>query len=294
MEYHNRLPKEGINTPGRHPLLEFLRLGAAAVIALILFGLLLNAAGGRLGGLIPYRVELWIADRIDTAFVESGVESPFASGSVDSELTRYLGRLGHRVERALEMEAPMGIRMHYSGEDVFNAFATVGGHVYLYKGLLSKLPHENALVMLMAHEFSHVQLRHTARGVGGGLAVAVGAALLPGGGGVESRLYSMASLVSTMNFSRGMETEADINALRAVQSIYGHVHGADDLFQLFMMQRGVDDNGRLEAFFSTHPLDTKRIESLRSEARDRGWDLTGELTPLPAEFSGWLDESSSG
>ncbi|MEM7257017.1 MAG: M48 family metallopeptidase [Pseudomonadota bacterium] len=288
MEYHNRLPEEGINTPQRHPLLEFIRLSIAAVVALCVLGLLLNAAGGRLGALVPYRAELWIADRIDTAFVESGVDSPFAKTADSTAITEYLATLGARVEQALEMQAPMTIQLHYSSEDVFNAFATLGGHVYFYKGLLKELPHENALVMLIAHEYSHVQLRHTARGVGGGLAVALGAALLPGGGGVESRLYTLASQYSSLNFSRDMETEADINALRAVQQIYGHVNGADDLFELFVSYRGDSQQGGLDGFFSTHPLDSQRIEMIKNEAEAQGFSASGELTPLPAAFSTWL------
>ena len=289
MEYHNQLPEEGINTSNRHPLLEFVRLSVAAFVALVLLGLLLNAAGGRLGGLVPYRMEVWIADRIDSAFRESGVESPFSSGNNDTALMRYLSSLSEKVQLALGMEAAMSIRLHYSSEDVFNAFATVGGHVYLYRGLLQELPHENALVMLMAHEYSHVQLRHTARGVGGGLAVAVGSAILPGGGGVESRLYSMASLVSNLNFSRDMESEADLNALRAVERIYGHVNGAGDLFALFAQARGENTTERIEAFFSTHPMDEDRVSAIRSRALEMNWETSGVLSALPTGFRQWLD-----
>ncbi len=289
MKYYNRLPKEGVNTPQRHPLTEFLRLTVAAIVALLLFVLLLNSAGGRLGGLIPFRVELWVAQRLDDAFAQSGVESPFSSRASETELIRYLTQLGRQVEQALGMSAPMVVKLHYSDEDTFNAYATLGGHVTLYKGLLKELPHENALVMLMAHEYSHVQLRHTARGVGGGLAVAVGAALLPGGSGVEGRLYSISSLVSNLNFSRSMETEADQNALHAVHQIYGHVNGAADLFGLFVKFRGVDKDGKLDRFFSTHPLDAQRIGSISQSAMEQGWALEGSLTGLPADFQQWLN-----
>lgn len=259
-----------------------------AVIALCVFGLLLNAAGGRLGGLVPYRVELWLADRIDTAFIESGADSPFSEQNDTTDIDQYLNDLGARVEQALEMQPPMSIRLHYSNEDVFNAFATLGGHVYFFKGLLKQLPHENALVMLIAHEYSHVQLRHTARGIGGGLAVALGATMLPGGGDVESRLYTLASHFSSLNFSRDMETEADLNALKAVQQIYGHVNGADDLFELFVEYRGEDQARKLDGFFSTHPLDSQRIGAIAQRAHEQGWLVEGEITPLPPAFTDWL------
>jgi Zn-dependent protease with chaperone function len=289
MEYQNRLPEEGINTPGRHPLAEFIRLGVIALVALLLLGLLLNFAGGHLAGLIPYKAELWATNKIDRILVDAGEESPFSVEPSDAPLMEYLNSLGDRVEQALEMESPMTIQLHYSDEDVVNAFATLGGHVYLYKGLLRQLPHENALTMLLAHEYSHVQMRHALRGVGGGLAVAIGAAMLPGGAGVEGKLYSLAGSLSNMNFSRDMETDADSNGLKAVNSLYGHTAGADDLFELFMAQRARTDTGKLDSFFSTHPLDRDRIEALAELSREQGWRSEGELTPLPDGFSKWLE-----
>ena len=289
MEYHNRLPDEGINTPGRHPLTEFLRLGLAALVALVLFGLLLNFAGGHLAGLIPYRAELWLTDRIDGVLTDAGEDSPFSAEEVNTPLHDYLNQLGKQVESALELKSPMAIQLHYSDEDVINAFATLGGHVYLYKGLLKQLPHENALVMLLAHEYSHVQLRHPVRGVGGGIAVALGAALLPGGAGVEGRLYGLAGTLSNLNFSRDMESQSDENGLKAVNTIYGHIDGADDLFVLFMAQREEADLSVLDGFFSTHPLDQQRIDDLKNVAMRNGWEAEGVTTDLPAEFMSWLE-----
>lgn len=72
MEYQNRQPPEGINTPGRHPFKEFLRLSVFAIIALVSIGLLLNYAGGQLGGIVPFKAERWVANKIDAAIVEAG------------------------------------------------------------------------------------------------------------------------------------------------------------------------------------------------------------------------------
>lgn len=289
MEYQNRQPEEGINTPGRHPLAEFIRLSVAALVALLLLGLLLNLAGGHLAGLIPYRAELWVTEKIDRMLVEAGEPSPFTVAESDTPLIEYLNTLGDKVETALEMQSPMNIQLHYSDEDVVNAFATLGGHVYLYKGLLKQLPHENALTMLLAHEYSHVQMRHALRGVGGGLAVAFGAAVLPGGSGVNGRLYTLTSSLSSLNFSRDMENDADKNGLKAVNVIYGHTAGAADLFELFMAQRDSAGAGALDGFFSTHPLDKDRIAALGRVSGELGWFSKGATTPLPDAFLQWLD-----
>lgn len=288
MQYENRTPEEGINTPNRHPLREFLRLGVIALLALLALFLLLNVAGSRLGGLIPFSAEVWVADRVDHALQEAGESSPFEIDNPSSPLTEYLQELGGRVETALGVEAPVEIKMHYSNADVVNALATLAGHVYFYKGLLKLLPNENALVMLMAHEYAHVNLRHPVRVLGSGLAAALGVAVLPGGGGIEGRLYSLAGSLGAANFSRDMESQADAAALGAVQAIYGHVAGADDLFALFMEQRTDKGTGMFEEFFSTHPLDVERMLSIAQLAESNGWSRSGSITPLPPQFYDWL------
>lgn len=285
MRYENRIPVEGINTPARHPVREFFRLACLGIVALVLLGLVLNYTGAKLGGLVPFKAELWLSRQIDRVLVESGQESPFTSNKVDSPVRRYLQSITDKVVSALELDDSMQITLHYSEENITNAYATIGGHVYIFKGLLSLIPHENALAMLLAHEISHVQLRHTAMGVGSGLAVALGGSVVTSGSRLEGRLFDLASL----SFSREMESDADKAGLLAVQKIYGHVEGASDLFALFMELREDDSDGLLDSFYSTHPLDAERIDSLASYARSQQWLTQGEISVLPAELNRWIE-----
>ena len=114
MDYKNRLPPEGINTPGRHPLKEFFRLAFFAVVALISLGFLLNYAGGQIGGLLPFKAERWLADKIHTGMIESGRESPFQTDPVDTPLLEYLDELSSHLQDALGIEQPMSISLHLS------------------------------------------------------------------------------------------------------------------------------------------------------------------------------------
>lgn len=288
MQYEDRTPAEGANTPGRHPLREFAKLSVMALIAVILIGVLLRVAGGKLGGFIPFKAELWLTERIESAAQKSGQASPFQQVIANTELQAYLQSVADRVGVALELEESMPITLHYSDDDVINAYATIGGHVYFFKGLLSLLPHENALAMLVAHEYSHVTLRHPAKGLGGGLALALGTSMI--GLSSENRLFSLGTTLTSTGFSRSMETEADRSALDAVNSMYGHVQGAGSLFELFMLQRRQGASAGFEQFISTHPLDQQRIDQISELAGENGWLLEGELTPLPDEYDEWLSE----
>lgn len=293
MRYENRNPPEGINTSEHKPVREFLRLTVFALIAIAVLGVMLNYTGSLLGGLLPFRTELWMTQRVDRIMREAGEPSPFQDSTeqgAEHPLQQYLQSLADRVESALELPDPIVITLHYSDDEVFNAYATLGGHVFLFKGLLKHLPHENALAMLMAHEFSHVGQRHMAKSVGGGLTLAAGSSLLLGAAAFENRFFSMASALASTRFSRGMETEADTYALLAVNKLYGHINGADDLFELFVDFRDDDQADLLDTFFSTHPLDDSRIKAIAEQAAANNWLSSGALTPLPDEFSDWMKQ----
>lgn len=286
MRYEDRTPDNEVNTPGRHPLREFLRLSVMAVVAVVVLSFLFSAAGGKLGGLLPFKAELWVAERIHAAAQQAGQESPFEQKVINPELQDYLQSVADRVAVALNIEKPVQVTVHYSDEDVVNAFATIGGHVYFFKGLLRLLPHENALAMLVAHEYSHVTLRHPAKGLGGGLALSIGTSLI--GLTSENSLFSLGSRLTSTGFSRNMETQADRSALAAVNTMYGHVNGAAALFELFMQQRSDSAGAQFEKFVSTHPLDQERIEQIGEVALEKAWLTAGDLTPLPAGYSDWL------
>jgi predicted Zn-dependent protease len=44
-----------------------------------------------------------------------------------------------------------------------NAFATPGGYVYIYTGLLDRIKNEAELAAVTAHEISHVVARHSVK-----------------------------------------------------------------------------------------------------------------------------------
>jgi len=291
MRYEDRLPEEGINISERNPLKEFLRLSVWAIVAVVALGFLLSYAGGSLSGLVPFKYELSLAEKIDSTAKSNGWASPFEKTIVQPELQEYLQEVANEVTTAMGIDETMPITVHYSDDGLVNAYATIGGHVYFFKGLLRLLPHENALAMLMAHEFAHVTHRHPAKGIGGGLALVMGGAML--GLSSENYLFNFSNNLTSTRFSRKMETQADAAAVAAVNSMYGHVAGAGALFETFMQQKAQQQKlestvASFESFLSTHPLDLERIERIQTLATENAWRTDGELTPLPVEYESWL------
>ena len=285
MRYENRQPPEGINITDEHPLKRFARLAVAALVLLVLVVAAMQFLGGRVAKLVPFDFERRAVERV-------GVD--FGDARASSEILDYLNDLGERLTAYMSMPEDMSVTVHYSPEDTFNAFATVGGNLLFYRGLLERLPHENALSMVLAHEIAHVLHRDPLAGLGGGVASAVALAVLTGnaGTGVAGEVLGQAGALTGMEFTRRMERAADREALGAVVALYGHVDGAAALFELIAEERGGSRVPPwLGCFTTTHPLDAERIDAIAELADERGWPRTGETTPLPEGFDEWLEPS---
>lgn len=278
MKYSNPQIPEGINVSDRHPLKELAILLGGAVLLIVVLSWILAEFGGRLARLVPFEQELSMAPE---ALLSSDAPPP---------LQDYLDGLAKRITAQLDMPPEMAVKLHLSGGDTVNAFATLGGNVLLFRGLLEKLPNENALVMLLAHEIAHVQHRDPIAGVGQAAAVQTLLSLLIGNSDLS--IFGSAGLHTQLRFSRDMERDADTAALRTVYGMYGHLAGANDLFSAIQEERKRTGNGEPPAFFNSHPLDQERLDAIAATARANGWPVDGEITPLPAQFAEWLRQAA--
>ncbi|MGH8741519.1 MAG: M48 family metalloprotease, partial [Burkholderiales bacterium] len=154
MSYENPEIPEGINNSERRPLASFLRLCAGAVALVVAAGAALFVLADRLTPLVPFRYE---------AAVTRGLFAPAAS---EGPIEPYLRALTARLASAQSLPEGMSVQVHYDEGEVANAFATLGGHIVLYQGLLEAMPDENALAMVIAHEIAHVRHRHPIASVG--------------------------------------------------------------------------------------------------------------------------------
>ncbi|MEJ2692022.1 MAG: M48 family metallopeptidase [Candidatus Thiodiazotropha sp.] len=279
MRYRNPTLPEGINTTRVHPLREFalLSLGALALIGVL--AVTLGYFGGRLSPwLVSVETEMqWsqhLGDKLDTS-------------QTSPPLRRYFDELGERVSTVMALPEGMRVRLVYNDEETVNAFATLGGTILLSRGLLQKIPHENALVMLIAHEIAHVEHRDPIVSIGSAIGIQTALSLLISG--TDAAPLQDIGLFTQFAFSRDMERDADIAALQAVADIYGHVGGADDLFRIIQNERREKGDAEPPAFLSTHPLDERRIKAIELATEERGWRRDLPTTPLPAQFRQWLE-----
>ena len=270
MKYENPPIREGINTTKTHPLKTFFILLIGLLLVLITSAWLLGVGGGYLASKIPYSQEV----RLAQTYAE---EAP-----VRTVLLDYLQTLADKVGVAMQLAPEMNITVHYIADDVDNAFATIGGNIFLYKGLLKKLPNENALAMLIAHEIGHVRHRDPIVSLGQNAAISTGMMLLLGS--TDTGILGSTGLLTQMQFSRDMESRSDEAGLIAVETLYGHVNGALDLYRTLEV---ISQSSLLEQpeFLSTHPMSEARMKELSELIVQRGWRDDLPVTPFPDQVS---------
>lgn len=278
MDYSNPEIPEGINYSKTHPLKEFVILTTGIFGALFIAVLMLGYFADHFAQYIPFQVEknfrIMVPDKDDG----------------NPTLKAYLDSLAERIVATQELPEGMDITIHYVDSDIVNAYATLGGHVVLFRGLLEKLQHENALAMVMAHEIAHVEHRHVIRSLGSGLAVGLALSMLSSslGDTVVSSMITQTGQVGTLKFSREHEEEADSMAVDVLQRIYGHIGGAEELF---IAIKAEEKHDYVPDFLSTHPDTDGRIARIK-DLRQRRGQQKFNLEPLPADFMTWLQPNT--
>lgn len=283
IEYSNPPLPEGVNVSGTHPLLDFARLAAALAAIVVIAAVILALVAERLASKVPFEMEQALAAQFSDRL-------PPPNG-----ISRYLQGLADRLTAADPLPPGMKITVHFVDEPAVNAFATLGGHVVIYRGLMEAMPYENALAMVMAHEIAHVRLRHPANSMGRGLAISLGLSMMSAGMGdsLAADALGSAGLLTELSFSREQEMTADAAGLANLNALYGHVQGADVLFQR-IEELLTTDGLRVPALLSTHPLDEERIHAIVDLAHRSRWATEGKLTPFPESIRVQFPSMASG
>lgn len=262
MGYRNRQPPEGINAVRSGWQRDFILLVTGFFLALLL-----------LFWLVTHSIA-WAARWMPFSWEESLTQSWPGPPEV-SEQQVYLQRLADDLAAAGGLDPELNIVVHYHEDAQVNAFATLGGHIFILEGLVDTLESEQSLAFVVAHEIAHIQHRHPVRAVARGLSLNLLISLTLGSGDLGS-LVGIGGHLTLLSYSRRQEAEADDWALQAVYRHYGHTAGATALFEkMEQEQLSMPD------WLMSHPHPGKRRERLQRLSREMGFADSGPLTPLP-------------
>jgi predicted Zn-dependent protease len=271
MQYQNPKPTEGINYSQEHPLKEFSQLLIGIVVLIVVFVFTLNAVAGRLAAYIPFEFESKMVSKFEVSEVEGSAQQ------------KYLQALADKLSMEMDLPQSMNITVHYDEADTVNAFATLGGNLIFYKGLIDKLETEQQLAAVMGHEIAHIKYRHPIVALGKGVTLVILAAFVTGASGSTAGewLIGSSAQLSMMKFSRDQESAADEAAAAALQRVYGNIEGAKQLFSIFSTLEAKEAviPTRIELFRS-HPYSDQRWSRLNTLAKQQGWPIEGFRLPL--------------
>ena len=191
----------------------------------------------------------------------------------DDAVTGYVQDVGARLAGAIPGELQHS-EFHYTFKVVdvkdINAFALPGGPMYVHRGIIEAARTEGELAGVMAHEMSHVALRHgtaqatKASSFGFGQLIGAVAGAVVGGGLGEAITEGTNFTFSTvfLKFSREYEKQAD---LLGTQMMARAGYDARDLAHMFetIEKEGGD---RPPQWLSDHPNPGNRVEYINEEA----------------------------
>ncbi len=154
-----------------------------------------------------------------------------------------------------------------------NAFATPGGRIYVYTGLLMAAANEAEVAGVLGHEIGHVVARHSARQLvaAKGLETVASMALGKDSGQIATLAAQLTGKGAMLAYGRGMELEADTYGARYSSGAGYDPHGLSTFFQKLADKNG--DPG-IMVYLSTHPSDAERIQKINALIAEKGYGGT--------------------
>src|SRR5437764_3847399 len=189
----------------------------------------------------------------------------------DAQTNAYVNCIGQRL--AANACCPQfQYRFQVVNASDINAFALPGGFVYINRGILDNARNEGEVAGVIAHEISHVALRHGTHQASKAYLAQAGISILGGllGGKVGQGTAQVINAIGGfglnalfLKYSRDIETQADV---RGSQILNASGYTPVDMINFFKTLERVDPSKKTN-FLADHPAPPDRIARIEQEAR---------------------------
>jgi HAMP domain-containing protein len=183
-----------------------------------------------------------------------------------SPVTKYVQRIGQELAAHAPGPNKWPFSFHVVNQKEINAFALPGGPIYVNLGTIQAADDEGQLAGVMAHEISHVVLRHSTEQASKSMIAQLPLAVL-GGVMPQSTLGQLARLGVSfgaqsvfLKYSRDAEREAD---LLGSQIMYDSGYDPYSMVEFFTKLEKEGGPG-VPQFLSDHPDPGNRVETVRA------------------------------
>jgi predicted Zn-dependent protease len=136
-----------------------------------------------------------------------------------------------------------------------------GGFIVVYEGILKKMKSEEELAGLLAHEFSHIKLKHTLKSTFNNIGFSALLQLVFGGfdESLIGLLGNQTEQLRQLHYSRTLEQEADENGFNLMKEQRLDPNGMINLFERLK----AESSNNVPSILSTHPLPNERISYIQ-------------------------------
>lgn len=205
----------------------------------------------------------------------------------DATITSYVNALGQRLV-SNSKRSNLRYQFFVVDDKAINAFATLGGYVYVHTGLIRATETEAQLASVIGHEIGHIVGRHGLENVKqaqkyGTLATIAGVAGAVLGGQKGGNIGQLAGNLifggKLMKHSRDAEREADYLGLYDLQRSGYNTRGMVEMFEILQNISAKNPN-LLGNVLASHPPARERAANTTNEIRAklRGSDTRGTNT----------------
>lgn len=228
------------------PLIFLLALGCTATRGLNVFSL---------------EQDLQLGKQTDQEIRNTPQEFPILSRSANPQAYAYLQGMVDEIVR--QGNVPHAEIFPYTvtiiNKDVQNAFATAGGYLYVYTGLIKFIDTEDELAGILAHEIAHAAERHITEQATKQYGLSTLIALVTDN--PDGTLTQVGTSLIGLSFSRGSESEADARSVDYLCNSKYAANGAAGFFEK------TGNANTPPEFLSTHPSPTNRVQDINDRAQ---------------------------
>ncbi|MEJ8801915.1 M48 family metalloprotease [Pontibacter sp. H249] len=219
-----------------------------------------------------------VAEEVDSTYRAQGkLLDPNSTNAKTQQAYQSLNRIVNRVLNSGQVkyksEFPWTVKI-IKDDETLNAFASPGGQIYVFSGLVKFLEDEDHFAGVLAHEIAHADKRHSVKQLQRdyGIALLLSVALGNDPGTLQAIAGQLAGTLAGLRFSREAETEADNTSVDYLAGT--NYYACDGAAGFFVKMQQEGQQATPPEFISTHPDPGNRIQNIQQLAQQKSCKTT--------------------
>lgn len=204
----------------------------------------------------PYTQDIELGKQVQQEIESQPNDFPILAKNSNRQIYQYVEGLKQTILNSGELKYKDAFEWEITlidDDETLNAFATPGGYIYIYTGLIKFLDSEDELIGVLGHEMAHSDRRHSTRQLTKSLGLSM---LLDAVLGQQDAVEQILGQLAGLKFSRSHESEADEYSVRYLCNTSYNSDGAAGFFVKLANQPTPPE------FLSTHPSPDNRVEDM--------------------------------